>query len=630
MTSEFKRANEDPEGFWMEQASRIDWFKPPLRALGAGPDPKRPVWFRDAELNSCWLAVDRHIAAGRGDATALIYDSPVTGQQQSFTYNELHQEVSRTAGMLQKLGLGLGDRVIIYMPMVPEAVFAMLASARLGAVHSVVFGGFAAPELASRIDDARPKVLLTASCGIEGNRVLPYLPIVQAALSQASHQVSHTVLLQRSQHPDTSSDAHDWQKLMADAEAASWVQVPAQHPLYILYTSGTTGQPKGIVRDHGGHAVALSYSMQRVYGAEAGDTFWAASDIGWVVGHSYIVYAPLMAGCTTVLYEGKPVGTPDAGAFWRLISEHRVNLLFTAPTAFRALRKEDPDARLLQQYDIGSLRALFLAGERTDPATWHWLHEKTGLPVIDHWWQTETGWPVASSPRLPGSPDLKLKPGSVSQAVPGFDVHLLGADGQPVAAGEEGDIVIRLPLPPGCLSSIWENDQLYVQNCLSKWPGYYLTGDSGFRDEDDYLYIMGRTDDVINVAGHRLSTGQMEEVIAGHAAVAEGAVVGAADPQKGQVPVALVVLQDGVMLSAAALEQELITLTREQIGAIAGLKRVLPVPRLPKTRSGKILRRVVRQMLDGESYRVPATIEDPAVLQEIEALLQQDENRKNP
>ena len=603
----------------MDQAARIDWFRPPDSALGESADPRRPCWFKGAQLNSCHLAVDRHLAAGRGEEKALIYDSPVTGRQQTYTFFELHDRVARTAGMLQGLGVGKGDRVIIYMPMVPEAVFAMLACARLGAVHSVVFGGFAAPELASRIDDAAPRVLLTATCGIEFDRVIPYLPLVRAALDQASHRIAHTVVLQRPECQDSLEPAHDWDGLLASASAVDPVPVPAEHPLYILYTSGTTGQPKGIVRDHGGHAVALSYSMRSVYAAGQGDVFWAASDIGWVVGHSYIVYAPLIAGCTTLLYEGKPVRTPDAGAFWRLVEEHGVNLLFTAPTAFRAIRKEDPEAKLLGRHDTGTLRKLFLAGERTDPATWHWLHQKTGLPVIDHWWQTETGWPIASSP----SEIQKLKPGSVGLPVPGFDVRIFGPDGQAVPAGKEGDLCIRLPLPPGCLTTVWGDDARYVETSLRQRPGYYLTGDSGFLDEEGFLHVMGRTDDVINVAGHRLSTGRMEEVIAAHGAVAECAVVGIADADKGQVPAGLVVMQDGSNLAAARLEQELILLIRQQIGAIASPKRVLSVKRLPKTRSGKILRRVLRQILEQGSCSVPATIDDPSILQELSQLVAQ-------
>ena len=594
------------------------WYRKPATIL-TRDENSNDAWFVDGELNSCYLAVDYHVETGRGDQPALIYDSPATGAKAIFTYAALQDEVARLAGMLRELGVDKGDRVIIYMPMIPEAAFAMLACARIGAIHSVVFGGFAPKELATRIDDATPRVILAASCGIEFDKVIPYKPLIDEALDIAVHEVEHSVILQRSQavaELDRPSDM-DWQTRLVAAEPADPVPVSATDPLYILYTSGTTGKPKGVVRDNGGHAVALKYSMRSIYNVEPGEVFWAASDVGWVVGHSYIVYAPLFNGCTTIMFEGKPVRTPDAGTFWRIMAEHRVSVFFTAPTAFRAIRKEDPEAKLLQQYDLSGLRSLFVAGERTDPSTYEWLRDILRIPVIDHWWQTETGWPIAGDPL--GLEMFEPKAGSVCKPVPGYDVQIVDAAGEPRGPSEEGDVVIRLPLPPGCLPTVWGDHQRYQDAYLSQYEGYYNTGDEGYFDDDGYLFIMGRTDDVINVAGHRLSTGQMEEVVAAHPAVAECAVVAVEDAEKGHVPAGLVIIKDGVNIETTALVQDLVGMVRKDVGAFANFKQIVVVTRLPKTRSGKILRQVIRKIADAKPYEPPATIDDPAILDEISA-----------
>jgi propionyl-CoA synthetase len=617
----YRRSLEDPNGFWGDAADGVDWITAPPRVLD-DDDPPFYRWFTGGVLNTCYNALDRHVLAGRADQPAVIYDSPVTGTVRTFTYAELLELVARFGGVLRELGVQKGDRVVLYMPMVPEAVIAMLACARIGAVHSVVFGGFAPAELAMRIDDAQPKVLVTASCGIDPTRVLPYKPMVDAAIEQAVHKPQWCVVLQR---PQLSAEMGprdvDWSAAMRPEgiEPASVVPVAATDPLYILYTSGTTGRPKGIVRDHGGHAVALTWSMPNVFDISAGDVFWAASDVGWVVGHSYIVYAPLLAGATTVLYEGKPVGTPDAGAFWRVVEQHRVNALFTAPTAFRAIRKEDPRAEHLAKHDLSSLRTLFLAGERLDPDTYSWASSVLQLPVVDNWWQTETGWPICAN--LRGFEPMPIKPGSPSVPVPGYDVRILGPDGEPLPPGAEGAICIRLPLPPGTLPTLWHDDERYVAGYLSAFPGYYLTGDGGLRDGNGYVYVLGRTDDVINVAGHRLSTGSMEAVLAAHPAVAECAVVGVHDDLRGQVPRGFVVLKAGVDADPAVLQADLVQAVRDQIGAVAALRRVDVVPALPKTRSGKILRRTMREIADGGSPAVPSTIEDPRVLDALTPVL---------
>jgi propionyl-CoA synthetase len=616
----YRRSLTDPSGFWAEAALEIHWDRRWDRVLD---DSRAPLyrWFSGGRLNTCYNALDRHVEAGLGERAALIHDSPVTGAVRRYSYRELTAEVARFAGVLAGQGAGRGDRVIIYMPMVPEAVIAMLACARLGAVHSVVFGGFAPAELAKRIDDAQPKVVVSASCGIEGQRVVPYKPLLDQALELAAHEVGRCVILARPQAEAQLRPGRDvdWQAACAAASPVPCVSVEATDPLYILYTSGTTGKPKGVVRDHGGHAVALVYSMRTVYDVRPADVFWAASDVGWVVGHSYIVYAPLLLGCTTILYEGKPVGTPDAGAFWRVVAEHRVNALFTAPTAFRAIKKEDPRGRLLAGHDLTSLKTLFLAGERCDPDTLLWAEERLKVPVVDHWWQTETGWPVAANCR--GLEPMPIKPGSASVAVPGFDVQVLDDAGTAVPAGTIGNIVIKLPLPPGTLPTLWHNDAGYRESYLSRYPGYYLTGDAGFVDADGYLSIMSRIDDVINVAGHRLSTGAMEEVLAGHPDVAECAVIGAADALKGQLPVGLVVLKAGVDRSHATIVAELVERVRQQIGAVAALKHVTVVARLPKTRSGKVLRATMRAIADARDYNVPATIDDPRILDEVATAL---------
>jgi propionyl-CoA synthetase len=611
----------DPEGFWAAAAEDLYWDKRWDRVF----DDSRPPfyrWFTGGVLNTCYNALDLHVDRGRGKQRALVYDSPVTDTIKTLTYAELRDEVARTAGALLRQGIGKGDRVIIYMPMVPEAVVAMLACARIGAVHSVVFGGFASNELAKRIDDARPRLILSASCGIEVNRVVPYKPLLDGALELATHKVARCVILQRPQQPAALATGRDidWSDFTSGAPAAECVPLAATDPLYILYTSGTTGIPKGVVRDHGGHAVALKYSMGAVYGMGAGECYWAASDIGWVVGHSYIVYAPLLKGCTTILYEGKPVGTPDPGAFWRLIAQHGVNALFTAPTAFRAIKKEDPQGAHIAKHDLRHFRTLFLAGERCDPDTLLWARERLGVPVIDHWWQTETGWAIAAN--CVGLGMLPVKPGSPTKAVPGYDVRVLSDDNQEMAPGQIGSIAIKLPMPPGCLPTLWNNDAGYETSYLTKHPGHYLTGDAGYRDEDGYLYIMSRVDDIINVAGHRLSTGAMEEVLAAHPDIAECAVVGVADDIKGEVPVGFVVTKAGVSRLESEICQELIDRIRQQIGPVAAFKTALVVKRLPKTRSGKILRGTVKRIAESQDYTLPATIDDPAILDEITAALQ--------
>jgi len=609
----------DPSAFWGEAASAIDWDVEPTQILDSSDAPFHR-WFTDGRLNTCWNALDRHVAAGRGETAALIYDSPLTGTSDTYTYSRLRDEVAIFAGALRALGVGVGDRVLSYMPMVPEAVIAMLAVARLGAVHSVVFGGFASRELAIRIDDATPKVVLSASCGLEPGRVVEYMSLLDAALELAAHQPDAVVVLVRPQHlVDLGTRALDWREIVAAASPAECVPVAATDPLYILYTSGTTGKPKGIVRDNGGHAVALAWSMRNIYDIGPGEVFWAASDIGWVVGHSYIVYAPLLAGATTVLYEGKPVGTPDAGAFWRVIAEHGVKALFTAPTAFRVIRKTDPDALLLDGHDLSRFETLFLAGERLDQPTQDWAAATLGVPVIDHWWQTETGWAITASPR--GAEPMATKPGSASIAMPGFDVVILDDHGTPVERGREGNISLRLPLPPGTLPTLWNDDARYVTSYLSEVEGFYATGDEGIIDEDGYVFVMGRTDDVINVAGHRLSTGSMESVVAAHPAVAECAVIGVADPIKGQVPRAFVVLKSGSDLDPAVLESEIVDDVRERIGPVAAFKSVVIVSGLPKTRSGKILRRTMRGIADGRDEATPNTIEDASVLEAMRPLL---------
>lgn len=614
-----------PEAFWEEAAKAIDWEAPWEKVLdwqGAGA-----TWFKGARCNTAYNCLDRHVEAGRGEAVALIYDSPVTGKKKQFTYAQLTEKVARFAAVLQRHGVKKGERVIIYMPMVPQAVVAMLACARIGAIHSVVFGGFAAKELATRIDDARPKLIVSASCGIEPGRTVSYKPLLDEAIALSAHKPDGCIIFQREREKASLIPGrdHDWKEEMDRAEAAGEQAAPvpvlSEDPLYILYTSGTTGQPKGVVRDNGGHMVALQWSMANVYGMQPGDVFWAASDVGWVVGHSYIVYGPLLQGCTSVLYEGKPVGTPDAGAFWRVIEEYKVKALFTAPTAFRAIKKEDPDAKLMAGYDLSSLKTLFLAGERADPDTLSWAEKALGVPVIDHWWQTETGWAIAANPA--GIELLPVKHGSPALAMPGYDVRVLGPDGKDVAPGENGAIVVKLPLPPGCLPTLWNDEARFRAAYLEDFPGYYKTADAGFKDEDGYLYIMARTDDIINVAGHRLSTGGMEEVLAAHPDVAECAVIGIADAMKGQVPAGFLVLNAGVSRPEEEIVREAVALVREKIGPVASFKQAFVVERLPKTRSGKILRGTMRKMADGESWSLPATIDDPAILDEIGGTLKQ-------
>ncbi|MEK6709021.1 MAG: propionyl-CoA synthetase [Nitrospinota bacterium] len=618
---EHARSLREREEFWAQAAREIHWERPWTQVLD-GSRPPFYRWFAGGEVNTCYNALDRHVEGGRGEQPALIYDSPVTGTIRHFTYRELLGAVALFAGALRARGVGKGDRVILYMPMVPEAVVAMLACARLGAVHSVVFGGFAANELATRIDDAQPKVILSASCGIEPAGVIPYKPLLDRAIELAKLKPACCVILQRPQLRAELTPGRDidWDEAMSAASPAPCVPVAATDPLYILYTSGTTAQPKGIVRDNGGHMVALKWSMQHVYGVEPGEVYWAASDVGWVVGHSYIVYGPLLHGCTSVLFEGKPVGTPDAGAYWRIIAQHGVKVLFTAPTAFRAIKRDDPDAKLMKQHDLSGFRTLFLAGERSDPDTVRWAEEHLGVPVIDHYWQTESGWPMLAN--CVGIEHLPVKHGSPTKPVPGFEFQVLDGECRPVKPGQMGAISVRLPLPPGCLPTLWNADQRFIDAYLSEYPGYYKTGDAGFVDEDGYFYVMGRTDDIINVAGHRLSTGAMEEVLSSHPNVAECAVIGVKDELKGQVPVGFLVLKAGVQKPGEEIASEVVRMVRERIGPVASFKQASVVARLPKTRSGKILRGTMAQIADGAEYKAPATIDDPAILTEIAHALQ--------
>jgi propionyl-CoA synthetase len=610
----------DPEAFWMEASKAIDWVKPPSKALFAENAPYFE-WFKDAEVNTCYNAVDRHVLAGNGERVALIYDSPVTDTKSKITYADLLDLVARLAGALQARGVTIGDRVIIYMPMVPEAVVAMLACTRIGAVHSVVFGGFAANELATRIDDATPKAIIAGSCGVEPGRVVAYKPLLDGAIDLASHKPEFCVILQRDMgRADLIPDRdYDWHAFQDGAALADCVPVPGDHPVYILYTSGTTGQPKGVIRPTAGHLVALHWTMKNIYGIDPGDVFWAASDVGWVVGHSYIAYAQLIQGSTSIVFEGKPVGTPDAGTFWRVISEYNVKAFFTAPTAFRAIKRVDPEGELLEQYDLSCLKTLFLAGERTDPDTLHWAEDQLKVPVIDHWWQTETGWAIAANPM--GIEILPVKDGSPSVPMPGYDVRILSDAGEEMPTGDLGAIVIKLPLPPGTLPTLWQADERYKSSYLTAFDGFYETGDAGYVDGDGYLYIMSRTDDVINVAGHRLSTGAMEEVLASHPDVAECAVIGVGDQLKGQLPMGFLCLNAGVSRDQGDIVTECITLMRAKIGPVAAFKLALVVDRLPKTRSGKILRGTMVSIADAKSYKMPATIDDPAILDEITAAL---------
>jgi propionyl-CoA synthetase len=622
----YSASTQDPNQFWLDAAAAIDWVKQPTKALD---DRTAPVyrWYPDAELNTCYNAIDRHVLAGHGDQTAIIYDSAMTGTKKFYTYNELLEKVSAFAGALAKQGIVKGDRVLIYMPMIPEAIYAMLACARLGAIHSVVFGGFAANELAVRIDDATPKVIVTSSGGFEPGRHVEYLPIIEKALAMSKGSVESVIVHERAAVPGSVKDFDEvtavhwlsWKEAVAAATPHGPVPVAAQDPLYILYTSGTTGNPKGIVRDNGGHAVAMAWSMKNVYNINPGDVMWAASDVGWVVGHSYIVYAPLIAGATTVLYEGKPIGTPDAGAFWRVAAEHNVKVLFTAPTAIRAIRRMDPELEELKKYDISKLETLFLAGERLDTETYHWANDGLHCPVVDNWWQTETGWPIAANPR--GLEELPVKAGSPSVPVPGYNISVVDSKGNPVKGNKDGNIVISLPMPPGTLAGLWGRPDGYEKAYLNVFDGYYATGDSGRIDEDGYVYVMGRTDDVINVAGHRLSTGQLEEAIAGHEAVAECAVTGVKDELKGQRAVGFITFKHGYEIDVDKLRKEVIAMVRDVVGPVAAFKDVVILQRLPKTRSGKVLRKTMRQIVDGESYTVPPTIEDPSVLDDLKVAL---------
>ncbi|WP_282028343.1 propionyl-CoA synthetase [Paracoccus marcusii] len=611
----YARWKADPEAFWMQAADAIDWTQPPSRAhFDQGPAGE---WFADGMVNTCWNAIDRHVAAGHGDRLAVIHDSPMTGSVSRLTYAQLQDQVARLAGVLAARGIGKGDRVIIYMPMIPEALQAMLACARIGAIHSVVFGGFAAHELAVRIDDAKPRAIIAASCGLEPGRVVPYKPLMDRAIDEAAHKPDFTIVFQR---PECAADMVagrdlDWRQAVADAQPADCVPVEGNHPAYILYTSGTTGQPKGVVRHTAGHLVALAWSVPNIYGIGPGDVFWVASDVGWVVGHSYIVYGPLIAGATTVVFEGKPVGTPDAGTFWRVIADHKVKSFFTAPTAIRAVKRDDPEGRLVGKYDLSGLQALFLAGERADPDTVTWAEDRVKVPVIDHWWQTETGWPIAANPF--GAGLMPVKKGSPTLPMPGYDVQVLDEAGHPVAPGTLGAIAIKLPLPPGTLPTLWNAEDRFNRAYLQHFPGFYETGDAGYVDDDGYVWIMARTDDVINVAGHRLSTGSMEEVLSSHPAVAECAVIGVADPLKGQAPLGLLCLKKGVETEHAQVVAEVVRMVRDRIGPVAAFKTACVVDRLPKTRSGKILRATMAKIADGETVKAPATIDDPAILDEI-------------
>ncbi|MDR3435867.1 propionyl-CoA synthetase [Telmatospirillum sp.] len=613
----YHRSLTDPAEFWGDAAKEISWYKPWDKVLD-DTNPPFYRWFTGALVNTCYNAVDRHVEAGRGDQAAILYDSPVVGIVRSITYRQLQDQTARLAGVLAGLGVGKGDRVIVYMPMVPEALVAMLASARLGAIHCVVFGGFAAAELATRINDAKPKVIVSASCGIEGQKTIAYKPLLDHAIELAVHKPGHTVILQRPQVSAAMTEGRDvdWEASLATAVPHACVPVAATDPLYILYTSGTTGQPKGVVRDNGGHMVALKWTMSNIYKVKPGEVYWAASDVGWVVGHSYIVYAPLLHGCTTVVYEGKPVGTPDAGAFWRMIAQHKIETLFTAPTAFRAIKREDPEALLLKNYDLGHFRTLFLAGERSDPDTLQWAERHLHVPVIDHWWQTETGWAIAAN--CIGLHSFPVKHGSPTKAVPGWDVQVLDEGHHACKPGQTGALVVKLPLPPGALITLWNADQRFEDSYLYEFPGYYKTADAGYIDEDGYVYVMSRTDDIINVAGHRLSTGAMEEVLASHPDVAECAVIGVHDTMKGQLPLGFLVLKAGVSKSHEQILKEVVTLVRERIGPVAAFKTATVVKRLPKTRSGKILRGTMQKIADHEDFKMPATIDDPAILEEIE------------
>jgi len=618
--TEYRQSIDNSELFWSEKAKDLEWFDFPQEILSKDSEGIHH-WFSDGKMNTCHMAVDYHVNNGRGDQAALIYDSPVTNTKKTYTYTELRYEVAKCAGMMKEQGVEKGDRVIIYMPMIPESVFAMLACARLGAIHSVVFGGFASPELAVRIDDAKPKIILSASCGIEINRIIEYKPLLDNAIEIASHKVKKCIIFQREQSQAGMIEGRDidWKSACKIANEADCVLVRGDDPLYILYTSGTTGKPKGIVRENGGHAVAMKYSMGSIYNTKPGDVYWAASDVGWVVGHSYIVYAPLLHGCTTIFFEGKPIMTPDAGAFWRVISEYKVQSLFTAPTAYRAIKKEDPNGELIKNYDVSSLKTIFAAGERLDPPTYEWLSNNLNVPVIDNWWQTETGWAIASN--MTGIERMPIKPGSSTVPAPGFDIHIIDDNGKELGPNEQGNISIKLPLPPSCLATIWGDIDRFKSGYLETFPGYYVSGDGGYFDEDGYLFIMGRTDDVINVSGHRLSTGEMEEIIATHDSVAECAVVGINDNLKGQVPIGFAILKSGVTISNSEIQKSLVKLIRERIGPLACYKETFIVERLPKTRSGKILRKTMRQIVDGEDYVVPSTIDDPAILDEIKELI---------